>query len=76
MKIKTSITLSEDILKTIDKFSGSKQSRSEFIEGAINAYLTQLIRNERNARDLEIINKRAEALNEEAFDVLDYQVNL
>ena len=28
----------------------------------------------RNARDQEILNRRAEFLNEEAFDVLAYQV--
>jgi hypothetical protein len=29
-----------------------------------------------NVKDLEIINRRADELNEEALDVLDYQVAL
>jgi len=33
-----------------------------------------LIREEQNARDLEILNRRADALNKEAAEVLEYQV--
>ena len=33
----------------------------------------RLTRNEQNARDLEIINRRADFLNQEARDVLEYQ---
>jgi metal-responsive CopG/Arc/MetJ family transcriptional regulator len=74
MKTKTSITLSEDVIKAIDKLSGQYKNRSEFIELALRHYIAQLIRKQRNARDLEIINQRAERLNEEALDVLAYQV--
>jgi metal-responsive CopG/Arc/MetJ family transcriptional regulator len=73
MKTKTSITLSEDVIKTIDKLSGQPKNRSEFIEKAVRAYVAQMIRKERNARDLELINQRAGRLNEEALDVLAYQ---
>jgi metal-responsive CopG/Arc/MetJ family transcriptional regulator len=76
MKVKTSITLSSDLLKTIDKLSGRNRSRSDFIEAALKAYIAQLVRNEQNSRDLEIINRRADELNKEALDVLLYQVNL
>jgi metal-responsive CopG/Arc/MetJ family transcriptional regulator len=73
MKTKTSITLSEDVLKAVDKLTGQSKNRSEFIETAVRAYMAHLIRRERNARDLEIINQRADRLNEEALDVLAYQ---
>ncbi len=73
MKTKTSITLSVDLLKAVDKLSGQSKNRSEFIETAVRAYIAQLVRRERNARDLEIINLRADRLNEEALDVLAYQ---
>ena len=76
MKVKTSITLSEDLLKTIDKLSRRYKNRSEFIEIALRAFIAQNIRDERNAKDLEIINQNAELLNEEALDVLAYQVDL
>jgi metal-responsive CopG/Arc/MetJ family transcriptional regulator len=76
MKVKTSITLSEDILKAVDEFSGQYKNRSEFIEVALRTFIAQMIRNEQNARDLEVINRRAEHLNKEALDVLTYQINL
>lgn len=74
MKVKTSITLAEDVLKAIDEQSGSHQSRSDFIEKAVRTYIAQVLRDRQNARDLEIINRQADRLNEEAKDVLTYQV--
>jgi metal-responsive CopG/Arc/MetJ family transcriptional regulator len=76
MKVKTSITLDKHLLETVDKLSGRRATRSEFIEAALQAYVAQLLRNQRNAADLEIINQRADELNEEALDVLDYQAAL
>jgi len=75
MKVKTSITLSEELLKAVDKRARqSKKNRSDFIETAVWAFIGQVIRDELNARDLEIINQRADRLNEEAADVLAFQV--
>jgi metal-responsive CopG/Arc/MetJ family transcriptional regulator len=73
MKTKTSITLSEDVVKAMDKFSGQYKNRSEFVEVALRAYIAHIIRTQRNARDLEIINQRADRLNKEAEDVLAFQ---
>ena len=74
MKVKTSITLAEDLLKAIDEQSGPHKSRSDFIEKAVRAYIVNVLRDQQNARDLEIINRHADRLNEEAKDVLTYQV--
>jgi len=74
MKIKTSITLSEDLLEAIDKRSVQFKNRSEFIESALRAYIAKMIRDEQNAKDLAIINRQVERLNKEAADVLNYQV--
>jgi metal-responsive CopG/Arc/MetJ family transcriptional regulator len=74
MKVKTSITLAEDLLKVIDEQSGPHKSRSDFIEKAVRAYLVQVIRDQQNAKDMEIINRQADRLNQEAKDVLTYQV--
>ena len=49
-----------------------RKTRSDFIETAVWAFIAQLIRDEQNARDLEIINRRARSLNREARDVLEY----
>jgi metal-responsive CopG/Arc/MetJ family transcriptional regulator len=76
MKVKTSITVDKELLETIDTLSGKHKNRSEFIEAALQAYLAQMTRQEQNANDLEIINRRADDLNQEALDVLEYQVAL
>jgi metal-responsive CopG/Arc/MetJ family transcriptional regulator len=76
MKVETSIVVDKDLLEAVDKLSGKDKNRSEFIEAAIEAYIAQVSRHTQNAKDLEIINERADDLNEEALDVLDYQVAL
>lgn len=75
MKVKTSITLSEDILRAMDKVLEGK-NRSAFIEAALRAYMRLLKKRERDIRDLEILNKESDRLNREAEDVLSYQVDL
>jgi metal-responsive CopG/Arc/MetJ family transcriptional regulator len=76
MKVKTSITLSGEVLRLIDERQAEFRSRSEFLERAARAFLTQLARTEAERRDLEIINRHADELNAEAEDVLDFQVAL
>ncbi len=44
MKIKTSVTLSEDVVAAIDAIAGERNNRSEFIETAVRAYIAQVIR--------------------------------
>lgn len=75
MKVTTSVTVDKGLLETVDKLSGN-DDRSRFVEAALRAYVAQVIRHNQNGKDLEIINKRADELNEEALDVLDYQVAL
>ncbi|MBU1693417.1 MAG: hypothetical protein KKC51_05570 [Verrucomicrobia bacterium] len=74
MKIKTSITLSDGVLDAINRNIGEHKNRSDFIEAAALRYLAQLARDRKERRDLEIINRRAVALNKEAKEVLAYQV--
>jgi metal-responsive CopG/Arc/MetJ family transcriptional regulator len=73
MKVKTSITLSEELLEIVDELSRNYKNRSEFIEIALHKFITELIRDEQNTRDIEIINRHADELNAEADDVLSYQ---
>lgn len=76
MKVKTSITLSEDLLRAIDLQQAGYKSRSEFIEAAARSFLVRLARKKTEQRDLEIINRHADKLNAEAEDVLAYQASL
>jgi len=75
MKIKTSITLSKDLLREIDGIKGNT-NRSVFIEQAIRSYLKQMERDQRNRDDLEILNRHSARLNREASDVFSFQVEL
>lgn len=76
MKTKTSVTLSPDILLAVDKIAEQGSNRSRIIEQAIREFLERRQRRRRDARDLEILNRRADDLNPEMEDILAYQVEL
>ncbi len=77
MKVKTSITLSEDTLRIVDRRAHrARKSRSDLIETAVREYLAQLARAEQNTKDLAILNQLADRLNAEADEVLAFQAPL
>lgn len=76
MKSKISITLSHDLLMEIQRMAGRSVNRSELIEHALQAYMGDLHRKERDAQDLLLLNKLARRLNKEAEDVLSYQAEV
>jgi metal-responsive CopG/Arc/MetJ family transcriptional regulator len=73
MKEKTSITLSKELLTGIDRVIGKKQSRSAYIESVMQEHFRQQAKAQRDAREIELINRNADDLNAEAEDVLRYQ---
>lgn len=75
MKLKTSVTLSEDIVQELDTVArATGESRSEAIERLLRVGFAERARRSRDARDLALLNAHADALNREAEDVLSYQV--
>ncbi len=70
MRVKTSITLPEDLLVRLDRVD---KNRSALLERAALAYLDRLSREERDRRDVEIINRNADRLNREVEDAMEYQ---
>ena len=74
MKVKTSVTLSEDLLAQIDQLLQGRASRSAVLEQALREFFANRQRRKRDAQDLEILNSRADELNREALEVLEYQV--
>ena len=76
MKVKTSVTLSEELIRQIDALSSQYGTRSALIERAVRDFLATAAQRQREAWDLEILHRRAEALNAEAADVLSYQIEL
>ena len=76
MKVKTSITLSQELIATIDAHRELYKTRSEFIEAAIRAFPSQLRHAAQNVKDAAILSRHADRLNREAMDVLAYPVDL
>lgn len=76
MKVKTSVTLSEELMRQIDALSSQYGTRSALIEQAVRTFLAAEAQHTRDAQDLEILNRHADTLNAEAEDVLSYQVDL
>ncbi|HEY3132853.1 MAG TPA: hypothetical protein VGL91_25600 [Acidobacteriota bacterium] len=74
MKSKTSITLSREVLAALDRSRGKAENRSRLIEKALREYLTRQARAEREKKDRDILDRNAAFLNDEAEDVLSYQV--
>ena len=70
MKVKTSITLSEELLEAIDK---QHSNRSEFIEKLIRKELREQRKRERDAHDAAIYAKYADELNQQALQTLEDQ---
>lgn len=70
MGTEINVSLSEDLLRALDRRLGSKEDRSAFIEEAI---WSSLARRDQSSRDIEIIDRNANRLNQEAEDVLEYQ---
>src|SRR5687768_5055020 len=65
MKIKTSVTIDERLLRAIDKATRPGWSRSRVIEDATRDYLARRARSAREERDLGILNAAADDLNRE-----------
>jgi len=76
MKIKTSISLSEELLEGVDRLSSQFGNRSLLIEQAIREFLATGAKRRRDLNDMAILNKHADVLNKEADDVLSYQADL
>lgn len=75
MKQKTSLTLSEDLLATLDKMAGPDVSRSAFVETILRDFVEGRAQARREARETAAINRHAAKLNAEMKDVLAFQVD-
>jgi metal-responsive CopG/Arc/MetJ family transcriptional regulator len=75
MKAKTWVTLSKVILREIDRIVGPRQSRSAFIEHVLQEHLRSLEHARTEAREIQLLNRAADALVPEVEDVLRYQAN-
>ena len=75
MKVKTSVTLSEELLKAIEaQAHAGAANRSALIEQAMWEYLRSHHRADRDRNEMARINAESAELNREALDTIDYQV--
>lgn len=72
MKVKTSVTLSEELLQAISAETSS-DNRSALIETATWEYLELRRKRVRDRREMELISANADLLNDEARDALEFQ---
>jgi metal-responsive CopG/Arc/MetJ family transcriptional regulator len=75
MKAKTSLTLSEDLVASIDKLAGPKVSRSAYIEQILREFVDRRAQVRKDAREVAAINRNAAQLNVEMSDALSFQAN-
>lgn len=73
MRVKTSVSLSEEALRVVDRIAGRGGNRSQVIEAAICAYARQRARSERDRRDVAILDANADDYAREMLDALEYQ---
>jgi metal-responsive CopG/Arc/MetJ family transcriptional regulator len=73
MKVKTSVTISEETLAAADKLAEKVGGRSRLFELALREYLTGRQREARDARELELLDEHADELNRETLHVLAFQ---
>ena len=74
MKLKTSITLEEEVVAAVERAARDGESRSQVIERLLRQSLAEQERAAIDRRDRAILDACADELNEEAVDVLGYQV--
>lgn len=72
MKVKTSITLSEDLLDALDHAVGDG-SRSALIEKVLRSYLRERALEVEQQRDRALIDASADEMNAEVLAVLEIQ---
>jgi hypothetical protein len=74
MKVKTSITLSAAAVRALDRLAGRNGNRSQVAERAILEYARLRARADRNEKDRTLLDKHADRLNDELYEVLAFQV--
>lgn len=71
MKVRAAVALSEDLLAALDRMPGD---RSDLIETAVRDYVGRAAARQDAGRDRDLLDRYADELNEEAEDVLGYQI--
>ncbi len=78
MKIETTISLEPELLQSLKRILGANgySSLSELVEEVLRRFLASERQKSYDRHELELINRNADRLNQEAEDVLSYQMEL
>lgn len=76
MKVKTSVTLSAELIAAIDESCAPSGNRSEFLEQAAWDVIRRREREEASSRDRQIMARNASEWNQEAAEFLDLQADV
>ncbi len=75
-KMKSTITISDELMNAIDQITGQKNNIENLIELLLRKYIEEEKKKRQDLNDLRILNDNSEYFNSEAKDVLTYQVSL
>jgi hypothetical protein len=75
LKQRTSVSLSPDVQRDVDRHVGTAESRSAYIERVLRRHFRRRARSQLNARDRKLIDAAADRLNAEAAQVLEDQAS-
>lgn len=80
MKVKTSITISADLLEKIEQIAKEKNGkRSEIIEQGMSEFVARKVQKKKpkltEAQEIELINRFADEHREEILETLEYQID-
>ncbi len=73
MRVRTSVTLPEELLIRIDALAGKKNMRSAIVESALLEYVSKEKPQLLNERDIQIINENADLINAQVEETLEFQ---
>jgi len=78
MKIETTISLEPELVQALERIlvTYGHNSLSELIEDVLRRFLAGERQKTYDSHELELINRNADRLNQEAADVLTYQIEL
>jgi metal-responsive CopG/Arc/MetJ family transcriptional regulator len=78
MKTETTISLESELLKELNRLlaANGHSSLSELIESLVRDFLVKPKPSAYDLDELDMINRNADRLNQEAEDVLTYQVEM
>lgn len=78
-KVKTSVTISKDLLKEVDVFAKDYRNRSEFVETALRDLIERKRRQQKpkltEEEEVELMNRYADKHREELLETLSYQID-